>query len=198
MAEKKPEVMVFAGPNGSGKSTVTDAFGPKGVYINADVIKSSVHCTDLEAAQLADKFRYACLERKEDFTFETVLSTQSKIDFLKEAKAQGYFIRSIFVFTRDWRINAARVKMRVALGGHDVPEEKIFSRYNRSIKLLPELIAVSDICNVYDNSGDAPVRIFKKRKDQYYANENNNSWSKNELEILTGVSCDLISQRKMQ
>ncbi len=55
MSEKtlKPEIIVFAGPNGSGKSTITKLAKTVGVYINADDIKRTNHCTDIEAAQKA-------------------------------------------------------------------------------------------------------------------------------------------------
>ncbi len=55
--QKKPEVVVFAGPNGSGKSTVTELLKPPMDYINADEIKKYLKCSDLEAAQLAEKQR---------------------------------------------------------------------------------------------------------------------------------------------
>ena len=45
-----PEVVVFAGPNGSGKSTITRMAKIGGEYINADDIKRTTLCTDLEAA----------------------------------------------------------------------------------------------------------------------------------------------------
>ena len=55
--QKKPEVVVFAGPNGSGKSTFTELLKPPMDYINADEIKKNLKCSDLEAAQLAEKQR---------------------------------------------------------------------------------------------------------------------------------------------
>ena len=49
-AVRLPEVIVFAGPNGSGKSTITQMAKVGGEYINADDIKRTTLCTDLEAA----------------------------------------------------------------------------------------------------------------------------------------------------
>lgn len=72
--QRKPEIVVFAGPNGSGKSTFTELLKPPD-YINADEIKKNLRCTDLEAAQLAEKQREEHVSRMEDFCFETVLST---------------------------------------------------------------------------------------------------------------------------
>lgn len=50
-------VVVFAEPNGSGKSTFTELLKPPMDYINADEIKKSLKCSDLEAAQMAEKQR---------------------------------------------------------------------------------------------------------------------------------------------
>ena len=64
-----PEVMVFAGPNGSGKSTITRMAKTVGIYINADDIKKSSLCTDMEAAIKAEELREKALSDKIDFTF---------------------------------------------------------------------------------------------------------------------------------
>ena len=55
--QKKPEIVVFAGPNGSGKSTFTELLKPPIYYINADEIKNNIKCSDIEAAQIAEKQR---------------------------------------------------------------------------------------------------------------------------------------------
>ena len=87
-----PEIIVFAGPNGSGKTTITRMARTIGVYINADDIKRSSLCSDLEAAVKAEELREEMLEKGEDFTFETVLSTDRNIKLLKKAKEKGYFL----------------------------------------------------------------------------------------------------------
>ena len=87
-----PEVMVFAGPNGSGKSTITRMAKTVGIYINADDIKKSSLCTDMEAAIKAEELREKALSDKIDFTFETVLSTDRNLSLLKRANENGYFM----------------------------------------------------------------------------------------------------------
>ena len=89
----QPEIIVFAGPNGSGKSTITKFAKTVGIYINADEIKRVNHCTDLEAAQTAERLREEAIKDRADFTFETVLSTRRNLDLLIKAKQAGYFIR---------------------------------------------------------------------------------------------------------
>ena len=157
--ENRPRLLVFAGPNGSGKSTVSKGLPIVGIYVNADDIKRISGCTDLEAAQEAEKIRSILLEEKQDFTFETVLSTDRNLELLRRAKKAGYEIQAVFVLTYSSDINVRRVQERVRNGGHDVPEEKIRSRYIRSIKNLAKLVRIADRTRVIDNSGTEPFLI---------------------------------------
>ncbi len=126
--DDRPSILVIAGPNGSGKSTVTKGLPVIGLYVNADEIKKAAKCSDLEAAQEAEMIRRALLKARQDFTFETVLSTERNLFLLEEAKKNGYQICAVYVLTKDSAINVRRVRNRVKMGGHDVPEDKIISR----------------------------------------------------------------------
>ena len=140
---KKPEIVVFAGPNGSGKSTFTELLKPPIDYINADEIKKNLKCSDLEAAQLAEKQREDHISEMKEFCFETVLSTERNLTLLKRAKEKGYFIRCYYILTADPMINVYRVKSRVESGGHDVPEDKIIARYDKALALVKELLKMN-------------------------------------------------------
>lgn len=181
-----PEVIIFAGPNGSGKSTITRMAKIGGEYINADDIKRATLCTDLEAAIKAEELRECMIVDRKDFTFETVLSTDRNLLLLQRAKEKGYFIRGIYVLTCNADINIARVNAREALGGHGVPEEKIRSRYDKALALIPRLVEVCDVLHIYDNTKE-PFRIFKKRKDKYY-HWNNQYWGNDDIERLSGIA----------
>ncbi len=183
--ELQPEVIVFAGPNGSGKSTITKLAKTVGIYINADDIKRSNHCSDLEAAQLAERLREASVNNADDFTFETVLSTPRNLELLKKAKKEGYFIRCFYVLTANPDVNVARINVRQQQGGHGVPEDKVRTRYERALKLIPELVEICDVIHIYDNTKE-PFRIFKRRKDKFFYWENK-FWNKDKIEKLTGI-----------
>jgi predicted ABC-type ATPase len=182
--DKLPEIILFAGPNGSGKSTITKMAKVIEPYINADDIKRTNYCSDLEAAQLAEKMREQAIAELKSFTFETVMSTDRNLKLLRKAKEKGYFIRCIYVLTADVNINVLRVESRQATGGHGVPEDKIRSRYIKSLNLIPELVEIADVMHIYDNS-TIPYRIFKKRKTEYFIWENEN-WSKDTIKKLVG------------
>lgn len=107
------------------------------------------------AAVLADALRRLLLEQGVTFTFETVMSSPDKIEFMRQAQARGYRTYLYFVATDDPAINLARVAQRVAQGGHDVPEDKVRERYRRSIDLLDAACAASNRAYVFDNSGEA-------------------------------------------
>lgn len=54
--------------------------------------------------------------------------------------------------TEDPAINISRVRYRVKMGGHSVPEDKIVSRYKRSLDLLIEAIQFTNRAYIFDNS----------------------------------------------
>lgn len=184
--QKRPEIVIFAGPNGSGKSTFTQLLKPPMDYINADEIKKYLKCSDLEAAQLAEKQREDHIEHMQEFCFETVLSTERNLHLIKRAREKGYFIRCYYILTADPMINVWRVKARVESGGHDVPEEKIITRYDKALDLVKSLIRVCDVCHIYDNSESRPFRIFKKRKERMYFDECDD-WNFEDICVLTDV-----------
>jgi len=124
--------------------------------------QNSVTFADIEinsylASALADFLRHKALQGSRTFSFETVMSSRDKVDLLRIAQAQDYRTYLYYIATEDPEINIQRVKNRVAEGGHDVPEEKIRSRYDRSLKLLPEAIKRTSRAFLFDSSGEEPV-----------------------------------------
>lgn len=163
---RKPMLLFIAGPNGSGKSTIAEYFDLVGEYTNADQLVRVTGISDYDAAKEVDARRYRAINEKRDLSFETVLSSNYKMNILRTAKKEGYFLKGVFVLTTNPVINLARIKSRVALGGHDVSSEKVVSRYWKSLAHINELLELCDILHVYDNSQKNPVRIIRKHKDE--------------------------------
>ncbi len=134
-----------------------------GTYINADDIKKSNLCSDLEAAVKAEELREEMMKKRLDFTFETVLSTIINLKLFKKAKEKGYFIRCIYVLTSNFNINIIRVNIRETMGGHSVPKDKIKSRYEKLINLIPKLVEICDILHIYNNT-NVHLEYLKKEK----------------------------------
>ena len=88
------------------------------------------------------------------------------------AKAEGYEICAVFVLTNDPGLNVERVRCHVRAGGHDVPVDKILSRYGKSLNNLSQLVRIADHTMVIDNSGDEPHMICEVRQQQVTIWEN--------------------------
>jgi predicted ABC-type ATPase len=104
------------------------------------------------ASVAVDFLRQKLLAKGVSFSFETVMSSPDKVALLEQAQKLGYRTYLYYIATEDPAINVARVKSRVHLGGHDVPEDKIVSRYVRSLDLLLPAIRHSSRAYLFDNS----------------------------------------------
>lgn len=112
------------------------------------------------ASVAADFLRQKLLELRVSFSFETVMSSPDKVALLELAQRLGYRTYLYYIATDDPSINVARVKARVNLGGHDVPEEKIVSRYARSLNLLMDAVKHTHRAYLFDNSRHGGERMW--------------------------------------
>jgi predicted ABC-type ATPase len=111
------------------------------------------------ASVAADFIRQKLLQARTSFTFETVMSAPDKVALLQKAQQLGYRTYLYYVATEDPEINISRVRHRVKMGGHPVPEDKIVSRYFRSLDLLREAIGYTNRSYIFDNSGQQQVFV---------------------------------------
>ena len=173
----RPVLIVIAGPNGSGKTTITSKilrheWLEDALYVNPDQVAqerfgdwNSPEAV-MQAAQYCEEQREQCLREGQSLIFETVLSSEGKVDFIRRAKQIGYFIRIFFVSTCHPSINSSRIAKRVMQGGHDVPIPKIISRYQKSILNCKRVAAIADRVYVYDNSvDDTEARLLFRMTD---------------------------------
>jgi predicted ABC-type ATPase len=154
--DKRPILVALAGPNGAGKTTFYFShLKPVGLrFINADILADELRLEPYAAAKLADALRHELVKRKESFVFETVLSDSlgDKLKFLKDAGASGYSVVLCFIGLATPEISEERVSMRVSQGGHDVPTEKLKSRFPRTLANLKAAIRDLPHVLIYDNT----------------------------------------------
>ncbi|MFL6089355.1 MAG: AAA family ATPase [Aeromicrobium sp.] len=162
-----PVLHVLAGPNGAGKSTfVARVLQPVThlPFVNADEIARERWPGDeldhaYHASRAAADQRRRMLANGESFITETVFSHHSKVALVTQAVALGYLVNlHLILVPADLAVQ--RVTERVRRGGHEVPEEKIRSRYARLLKLVVDARAVADRSTFYDNStARSPFRV---------------------------------------
>jgi predicted ABC-type ATPase len=160
---------IIAGCNGAGKTTASYTILPEMLncreFVNADEIARGLspfqpEKVAIEAGRLMLGRIYELLTRKEDFAFETTLSTRSYVKTVKRAQKAGYFVTLVYFWLNSPDLAVARVKDRVLEGGHDVAEGIIRRRYQKGIENLFKLfIPISDFWMVVDNS-ENPFKLI--------------------------------------
>lgn len=111
------------------------------------------------AADIAEFIRQQLLVNEISFSYETVMSHESKIEFLKLARNNGYKVYLYYVSTEDPEINISRVNVRVAQSGHSVAPETVKDRYYKSLKQLKSAVKNSDTAYFWDNSSTTSILI---------------------------------------
>ncbi|MFT5468372.1 MAG: putative ABC-type ATPase [Verrucomicrobiales bacterium] len=162
--DERPIVVAVAGSNGAGKTTFFQAhLAETGLrFVNADELALELGIGVYEAAEMADALRRALVERGESFVFETVFSDPvgEKVEFLKQLVGKGYQVALIFIRVDSVDASRQRVAMRVMKGGHDVPDEKLEARFERTLANLDRAIEALPLVIVFDNSDlRSPYRL---------------------------------------
>lgn len=162
--DQRPLIVDLTGPNGAGKSTFYHShLKPAGLrFINADVLAAELDMESYTAARVAGTLRNALVEQGESFVFETVFfdPVGDKLAFLKDAAARGYTVILCFIGISGPEVSEQRVAMRVSQGGHDVPSEKLTTRYPRTLANLRS--AIRDLPHVWIFDNDDLREPFRK------------------------------------
>jgi predicted ABC-type ATPase len=160
------KIVIIAGPNGAGKTTFAEQFllGEAGCpdFINADLIARGLSPFAADRAALqAGKVMLAEMARRvrcgDSFAFETTLSGRNYIRHIRQWRAAGYHIKLVFLSLPSADLAVARVKARVAQGGHHVPEAIVRRRFDagrRHFEMIYRRLA--DSWAIYDGSGPVP------------------------------------------
>lgn len=161
-----PTLTLVAGPNGSGKSTISAARADEAmVVVDPDAIARTIapHQPSLAAVPAARRAVLLCrslLANRESFIVESTLAGHGAISLLAGAKRAGYRVVVIYVALGDPDLQIDRVRLRVAQGGHDIPDADIRRRYFRSLLRAPAAIRLADEALVLDNAGPQPERML--------------------------------------
>lgn len=135
-----PDVYIIGGCNGSGKTTTAMQLLPNGLnlleYVNADEIAAGLspfnpESVAVQAGRLMLERLNSLSDAGADFAFETTLASRHYVRFLQRCKTKGYAVNLIYFWLVSPELAIARVKQRVASGGHDIPEATIRRRYER-------------------------------------------------------------------
>jgi predicted ABC-type ATPase len=159
----KPQLVVLAGPNGAGKSTFYETFLGKVrlPFLNADLVEARTGIPSFEAARILDAMRDEWIARRAGFITETVFSdpVDAKLAMLGKAVDAGYDVTLVYIGIEP-ALCPLRIDQRVAAGGHDVPRDRIASRFTRSLENLRVAIRFVPVVKVYDNSAvDEPYLL---------------------------------------
>lgn len=160
---------LVVGPNGAGKSTFVAenliAVLPPGTpFVNADdIAKARWPGEEMQrsrqAAVVAEQTRDRLIDLGKPFIAETVFSHVSKLDLVHRALTAGFYVK-LHVLAVPPALAVERVRCRVAVGGHDVPADRIVGRWHRLWPYVADAIRRADSADVWDNTRlDPPDRI---------------------------------------
>lgn len=185
--EQNPKIIAIAGPNGAGKSTLAPRLLRDLLqveeYVNADTIATGLSAFNsqgaaLEAGRIALK-RYDYLaSQRISFAFETTLAARSYALRIHQLCQQGYDFYLFYLWLRDVEIAIERVKERVRLGGHDIPQQIIRQRYARGMNNFHHLYKPMAInWWIYDNSDEGLRIMASGSKDSLFEIYEKELWS---------------------
>lgn len=163
------ELYIIAGQNGAGKTTFAHEFLPKYTdcknFVNADLIAQGMAPFSPETAafragrMMLEEMR-SFARKRTSFAFETTLAGRSYLTFLRRLKAEEYEIHLFFLSLTSVELALSRVRERVSRGGHDVPEQIVRRRFERSMRnFLDHYRQLASVWTLFDNSGRSPATV---------------------------------------
>jgi predicted ABC-type ATPase len=166
---RRPQLYIIAGPNGSGKTTFARKFLPDYAkcleFVNVDLIAGGLSPFDperaaLKAGRIMLEQIHSLAKRGVDFGFETTLSGKTYVKLLQGMKKRGYVVHIFLLWVPNVELAIERIKLRVQNGGHDIPDEVVRRRFDRSLlNFFRTYQPLADSWTIFDNSVDIPKMI---------------------------------------
>lgn len=170
---KNKNTYIIAGPNGSGKTTFAKKFLPDYVkcpnFVNADLIAQglapfSPSSAAIKAGRIVLQQIHDFAKSEVDFAFETTLSGKTYLNLFKVLRKKGYRLHLFFLWIPNSELALARIKDRVAEGGHDIVAQDVRRRFGRSIGNFFNLYQpMFDSWMLFNNAGAVPALIAKAK-----------------------------------
>jgi predicted ABC-type ATPase len=161
-----PTLTVIAGPNGSGKSTLARSleFDGRDRLLDPDSIARGLSPENPSAAGIAAGRTVLMrtteyLNRRVSFAVETTLSSRGRVELIRKARTRGYEIHLVYIGLDSPERCISRIRNRVAMGGHFIPDADVRRRYARSVANAAQAFRLADSAKFYDNSG-ASARLI--------------------------------------
>lgn len=171
--KKSPNLYIIAGPNGAGKTTFAKEFLPHYAkcdnFVNADLIAQGLSpfspaAAGIKAGRLLLKQIHEFASKRVDFAFETTLSGKTYVARLRRLKQHSYVIHLFFLWIPSVELAVARIKNRVAEGGHNVSTTDVRRRFGRSVENLFKIYRpLLDSWTLFDNSSTRPSLIAEEK-----------------------------------
>lgn len=131
-------------------------------FVNADEIARGLspfqpETVSVEAGRIMLSRIDELIRQGQDFAFETTLSTRSFAGLCDRVKILGYKVCLTFLWLDSEQLAIARVRQRVAEGGHNITEDIIRRRYKKGLINFFELYKNRvDMWLFLDNSQSEP------------------------------------------
>lgn len=163
----RPALLVLAGVNGAGKSSIAGAsLRDQGLdYYNPDEATrrlvdagSTPEAANAAAWTHGRRLLEAAIENVTAHAFETTLGGNSIPALIRRA-CDTHAVTMWFVGLDTPERHIARVAQRVKRGGHDIPVERIRTRWDGARRNLIGLLPHLHELRVYDNSEEHPRAI---------------------------------------
>ncbi|NGM66855.1 zeta toxin family protein [Sphingobacterium sp. SGR-19] len=167
-----PNIYIISGCNGAGKTTASYTVLPEILdckeFVNADNIAAGISPFNpdkvaLAAGRIMLERISELMKEGADFAFETTLSTRSYQSLVQKAQTIGYTVTLLYFWLESPDLAIQRVKKRVSMGGHHIPDEVVVRRYHRGLSnLLNIYLPICERWLVLDNMDLTPEIIAQK------------------------------------